>query len=54
MKYISISSDGVVSDGDRIKIGKEYKIGIIVSIRKDLLRKDLESNGIIKSFGSGF
>jgi hypothetical protein len=54
MKYVSVSSDGNVSDGDRVKVGKEYKIGVIVSIRKDLLRKELESAGIVKSLSSGF
>jgi len=54
MKYVSVSSDGNVSDGDRIKVGKEFKIGVIVSVRKDLLQKELESAGIVKSLSSGF
>jgi hypothetical protein len=53
-KYVSVSTDGSVSAGDRLKVGKEYKIGVVVSIRKDLLRKDLEAAGIIKSLSSGF
>jgi hypothetical protein len=53
MKYVSISNDGSISAEDRIKIDKEYKIGVIVSVRKDLLRKDLENAGIIKSLSSG-
>ncbi len=54
MKYVSISNDGSISAEDRLKVNKEYKIGVIVSVRKDLLRKDLENAGIIKSFISGF
>lgn len=54
MKYVSVSNDGSVSAEDRLKVNKEYKIGVIVSVRKDLLRKDLENAGIIKSFSSGF
>ena len=53
-KYVSVSTDGSVSAGDRMKVGKEYKIGVVVSIRKDLLRKDLEAAGIIRGLSSGF
>lgn len=54
MKYVSESSDGNVDAGDRVKVGKEYKIGVIVSVSKDALRKDLEAAGIIKGLSSGF
>lgn len=38
-----------------IKTGKnEYKVGVILSVSKDKLRKYLEDNGIIKSLNSGF
>lgn len=40
---------------DRMKIsGKEYKIGAIVSVSKESLRKTLESSGIIRGLNSGF
>lgn len=40
---------------DRFKVSnKEYKIGAIVSVSKDSLRKLLEDNGIIKGLNSGF
>ncbi len=40
---------------DRMKIsGKEYKIGAIVSVSKESLRKTLESAGIIRGLNSGF
>lgn len=55
IKFVSLSTDGAIDAGDRLKINKkEYKIGVIVSVRKDELRKDLESAGIIKSLSSGF
>jgi hypothetical protein len=54
MKYVNIAGDGAVAAGDRIKVGKEYKIGVIVSVRTQALRKDLESAGIIKSLMDGF
>ena len=54
MKFVSVSNDGSISPEDRLKVGKEYKIGVIVSVSKDLLRKDLEAAGIIKALDSGF
>ena len=39
---------------ERVKIGKEYKYGAIVSVSKDLLRKDLEAAGIIRGLSDGF
>lgn len=54
MKYVSESADGNVDASDRVKVGKEYKIGVLVSVSKDALRKDLEVAGIIKGLSSGF
>lgn len=54
MKFVNVSSDGNIDAKDRMKVGKEYKIGILVSVMKDALRKDLESAGIVKSLSSGF
>lgn len=53
-KYVSVSSDGAIDSEDRLKVGKEYKIGIVVSVMKDQLRSDLEKEGIIKGLASGF
>lgn len=53
-RYVSLSSDGTVDPKDRMKVGKEYKIGIIVSVHKADLRKYLENEGIIKGLGSIF
>lgn len=40
---------------DRVKISsKEYKIGAIISVSKESLRKTLESAGIIRGLNSGF
>ena len=54
MKFVSTSNDGAVAAEDRMKIGKEYKVGVIVSVNVSALRKDLEDAGIIKSLNSGF
>ena len=39
---------------ERIKIGKEYKHGIVISVAKDMLRQDLEKAGVIRGLDSGF
>lgn len=54
MKFVSSTSDGNVDASDRMKVGKEYKIGVIVSVMKDELRKDLEAAGVIRGLSSGF
>lgn len=54
MKFVTLSGDGSINPQDRLKIGKEYKIGVVVSVMYDQLRKDLEQVGIIKSLSSGF
>jgi len=55
MKYVSSATDGSIAPGDRLKISKrEYKIGVIVNVMSDQLRKRLETEGIIKSLSSGF
>lgn len=49
-KYASIM-EGTI---ETVKVGKEYKVGCVVSVRKDDLRKALEAAGIIKGLNSGF
>lgn len=53
-KYVAVSGDGAIDSEDRLKVGKEYKIGVVVSVMKDQLRKDLEKAGVIKGLDSGF
>ena len=53
MKFVNVSNDGSVAAEDRLKVGKEYKIGVVVSVNVAGLRKDLEEAGIIRSLGSG-
>ena len=54
MKFVSLTNDGAVAAEDRMKVGKEYKIGVLISVRKEDLRKDLENAGIIKGLSAGF
>ncbi len=55
LKYVSAATDGNIGPGDRLKISKrEYKIGAVVTVMSDQLRKRLEKENIIKSLTSGF
>jgi len=54
LQYVSISGDGTIDGEDRLKVGKRYKIGVVVSVQKANLRKFLETAGIIKALNAGF
>ena len=49
-KYASIMEGTTES----VRIGGEYKVGVVVSVRKDDLRKALEAAGVIRALNSGF
>ena len=49
MKYVTESSDGNIEADDRMKVGKEYKTGVLVTVSKDALRKYMEGAGILRS-----
>lgn len=49
-KYASI----MPGTTETVKVGREYKVGVVVSIRKDDLRRALEAAGIIRGLNSGF
>jgi hypothetical protein len=50
------TSVSAVADGstETRKVGKEYKVGIVVTVNKDALRSDLEKAGIVRALGAGF
>lgn len=55
LNYVNLTSDGVPSGQDRLKLkGGGYKVGIYVQVLYDRLRKDMEAKGIIKSMDSYF
>ena len=53
-QYVQFTNNGAVKPADRIKIGKEWKIGLIVVVSKDQLRKDLEAKGVLNKLGYMF
>jgi len=54
LNFVSISSDGSIDPKDRLKVGGQFKVGVIVSVSHSALRKELEAAGIIKALGTGF
>lgn len=54
MKYVTLTNNGAVEGGDVMKVGKEYKVGINVSVNNSELRKALEEQGVVKKLSSGF
>jgi hypothetical protein len=55
LNYVNLTSDGVPSGQDRLKLKKGgYKCGIYVQVLFDRLRKDLEKKGVIASMNSYF
>lgn len=54
LRFVQLTNDGSIAAEDRLKVGKEYKIGVIVSVNVSSLRKNLEDAGVIRELGSGF
>lgn len=54
LKFATNSNDGSIAPEDRLKVGKQYKIGITISVQKDALRQELEQAGVIRKLDSGF
>ncbi len=54
LNFVALSSDGSIDSRDRMKVGSMLKIGFVVSVQKDNLRKELQDDKIIKSLSSGF
>ena len=54
MKFVSHSSDSTPEViGVKMK-GYKYKVGVIVTVNTNALRKDLEAAGVVRGLSSGF
>lgn len=51
LKYVTISNEGSIGAGDRLRVGNLYKVGTIVQVNFTTLRKEMEQQGIIRKFG---
>ena len=47
-QFIQLTSKGAMQAGDVVKVGKEYKVGMLVQVNVNALRKRLEKDGIIQ------
>ncbi len=54
LNFVAISNDGSIEDNDRLKVGKQLKIGVVLSVQKANLRRELEAAGIVKKLSEGF
>ena len=54
LQFITVTTDGVPSGQDRMKMKKGYKVYIYTQVMYDALRKHLEAEGIVRSLDSGF
>lgn len=53
-QFIQITSKGAQQAGDVVKVGKQYKVGLLVQVNLNALRKRLEKDGIVESARSIF
>lgn len=54
LQYCTMAMEGYVEQGNLLKLKKGYKIGKIVVVKYDQLRKRLVQDGVIKGLDSGF
>ncbi len=54
LNYVNLSTDAPPTGADRIKMKKQYKVGVSVSIAFDALRKEMERQGIARALDAGF
>lgn len=52
--FVSVSNDGSIDPKDRLKVGSQFKIAVLVSVSHTSLRKELEAAGVIRALSTGF
>lgn len=53
-RFVQTANNGAPMPGDIIKVGKEWKVGVVVVISNTELRKYLEQQGVIAKLGGMF
>lgn len=48
-QFVQLTSKGAQKAGDVVKVGKQYKVGLLVQVNVTALRKRLERDGIVRS-----
>jgi len=54
LQFITMTTDGMPSGQDRLKMKTGYKVAIYVQVMYDALRKQLETDGIARRLDAGF
>ncbi|HPI71653.1 MAG TPA: hypothetical protein PLF99_10010, partial [Tenuifilaceae bacterium] len=54
LQFITMTTDGMPSGQDRLKMKTGYKVAIYVQVMYDALRKQLEADGIARRLDAGF
>jgi hypothetical protein len=54
LKYVNLTTDGIPAGQDKRKVKGGYKCAIYVQVMFDNLRRQMETDGIIKKLSSGF
>uniref|UniRef100_UPI004055C418 hypothetical protein n=1 Tax=Alistipes sp. TaxID=1872444 RepID=UPI004055C418 len=52
--YQRYVSQSILGTTQTVKVGKDHKVGVVVSVNVRQLRRDLEQAGIIRSLAHGF
>ena len=48
-QYVQLTNKGAMQAGDVVKVGKLYKVGLLVQVNYNALRARLEKDGIVQS-----
>lgn len=52
LQFVQFADEtGKIATGDMVRKGSQYKVGMVVIVNKNNLRRELENAGIIKKFG---
>jgi hypothetical protein len=54
LQFIALTTDGMPSGQDRMKMDKGFKVFIYAQVMYDALRKQLETDGIARKLDAGF
>lgn len=54
MRFVQLVNNGAIAPGDKIKLKKEYKVGLRVKVNRADLRKYLEEKGVIQAMNAIF
>lgn len=52
--YMRYVSNSILGTSKTVKVGKDHKVGVVVSVNVRQLRHDLEQAGILRSLADGF